>query len=401
MLYETFGGVGEVSFARLCVDIDTGDSKGFGFVSFKDRDAAERAIKELTGQNIDGRDIQVLPSTPRGLLIVDPFAYVYPSVTCVSYSLSLGKDTSRTKSRRSPPPCFNYQKGSCKFGERCRFSHGEEAPADTEVKKPKAGVCFKFQIGSCKFGEQCKFSHDLIEASKNPVDTSESPNGKVKKAALSKDVQGGKPKGDDASTDKEEPDAERVSTNGSRKRQESVAEKDGRSSKKKRQAEEIPDVESSPEERKQKKKKKKKLLGKATEESAKGSNKKRSRANDEVIGESPEKPKKRARTGDEPKKKKKKKKKATSELKQLSSQGAQADETLSDDVERFAKGKRKKKGEAVISKDKDKSDKKPKKKKKKKVKAKATTLEGNDSTVKSSNPKSKKKSKKKKVSKES
>ena len=69
VLYEIFGKMGTVSFARLCVDMETGDSKGFGFVSFTEREAAERAINELSGTDLDGRSIGVLPSTPRGSLV--------------------------------------------------------------------------------------------------------------------------------------------------------------------------------------------------------------------------------------------------------------------------------------------------------------------------------------------
>jgi RNA recognition motif-containing protein len=43
----------------VITDRDTGRSRGFGFVSFADDDAATRAIDGMNGAELDGRNIRV------------------------------------------------------------------------------------------------------------------------------------------------------------------------------------------------------------------------------------------------------------------------------------------------------------------------------------------------------
>ena len=57
-LEEMFGGIGEVRSANVITDRDTGRSRGFGFVEMSDDDA-KRAIEELNGNEVDGRNIRV------------------------------------------------------------------------------------------------------------------------------------------------------------------------------------------------------------------------------------------------------------------------------------------------------------------------------------------------------
>jgi RNA recognition motif-containing protein len=40
-------------------DRETGRSRGFGFVTFSDSDAAQRAISAMNGKDIDGRTVKV------------------------------------------------------------------------------------------------------------------------------------------------------------------------------------------------------------------------------------------------------------------------------------------------------------------------------------------------------
>ncbi len=58
-LKEAFSRVGEVSEARVITDRETGRSRGFGFVTYADPALADQAIKELDGQELDGRTIRV------------------------------------------------------------------------------------------------------------------------------------------------------------------------------------------------------------------------------------------------------------------------------------------------------------------------------------------------------
>ena len=72
-LQEAFEVFGEVTEARVIKDRDTGRSRGFGFVTFSDDDAADRAIAEMNETELDGRSIRVNeaqdrrgPRPPRG-----------------------------------------------------------------------------------------------------------------------------------------------------------------------------------------------------------------------------------------------------------------------------------------------------------------------------------------------
>jgi RNA recognition motif-containing protein len=65
-LRETFETVGRVADAVVMVDRDTGDSRGFGFVTMADRRDATEAIRRLDGADLDGRTLVVRQATERG-----------------------------------------------------------------------------------------------------------------------------------------------------------------------------------------------------------------------------------------------------------------------------------------------------------------------------------------------
>jgi hypothetical protein len=65
-LRETFEQVGRVADAVVMVDRDTGDSRGFGFVTMADRRDASEAIRRLDGADLDGRTLVVRQATERG-----------------------------------------------------------------------------------------------------------------------------------------------------------------------------------------------------------------------------------------------------------------------------------------------------------------------------------------------
>ncbi len=58
-LRQAFEPYGEIEFARIITDRDTGRSRGFGFVTFTNRDDAVNAMSELDGTELDGRTIKV------------------------------------------------------------------------------------------------------------------------------------------------------------------------------------------------------------------------------------------------------------------------------------------------------------------------------------------------------
>ena len=64
-LQDTFSQCGEVDSVNVITDRDSGQSKGFGFVEMSSDSEAQKAIQELNGTSIDGREIKVNEAKPR------------------------------------------------------------------------------------------------------------------------------------------------------------------------------------------------------------------------------------------------------------------------------------------------------------------------------------------------
>ncbi len=64
-LLAAFSPYGDVIEAKVISDRETGNSRGFGFVSYSNDDSAEDAIQNLDGVELDGREIRVNISTPK------------------------------------------------------------------------------------------------------------------------------------------------------------------------------------------------------------------------------------------------------------------------------------------------------------------------------------------------
>ena len=60
-----FETIGEVSSARVVSDRDTNRSKGFGLVEFADEANNQKAVDELNGKELDGREINVSLARPK------------------------------------------------------------------------------------------------------------------------------------------------------------------------------------------------------------------------------------------------------------------------------------------------------------------------------------------------
>lgn len=58
-LRQLFGAHGEIEAVKIITDRETGRSRGFGFVKFKKREDAEKAIAALHDQDHDGRPLKV------------------------------------------------------------------------------------------------------------------------------------------------------------------------------------------------------------------------------------------------------------------------------------------------------------------------------------------------------
>ena len=57
-LRDLFAPIGEVHSAAVISDRDTGRSRGFGFIEMDDGDA-DKAISELNGQELGGRQLRI------------------------------------------------------------------------------------------------------------------------------------------------------------------------------------------------------------------------------------------------------------------------------------------------------------------------------------------------------
>jgi RNA recognition motif-containing protein len=58
-LREAFAQFGEITEAKVITDRYSGRSRGFGFVTFSDDEAADKAMSELNETELDGRTIKV------------------------------------------------------------------------------------------------------------------------------------------------------------------------------------------------------------------------------------------------------------------------------------------------------------------------------------------------------
>ncbi len=59
LLGDSFAKFGALSEVKIITDRETGRSRGFGFVTFEDQDAANQAIEAMDGTELDGRRIKV------------------------------------------------------------------------------------------------------------------------------------------------------------------------------------------------------------------------------------------------------------------------------------------------------------------------------------------------------
>ena len=64
-LSEVFSKAGTVESANVITDRNTGRSRGFGFVEMSNDEEAKKAIEELNGSDLKGRNIVVSEAKPR------------------------------------------------------------------------------------------------------------------------------------------------------------------------------------------------------------------------------------------------------------------------------------------------------------------------------------------------
>jgi len=64
-LKEFFEQVGPVTEVKIITDKFSGRSKGFGFVTMEKEDDAKKAITELNGKELDGRNLTIDEARPQ------------------------------------------------------------------------------------------------------------------------------------------------------------------------------------------------------------------------------------------------------------------------------------------------------------------------------------------------
>ena len=64
-LRTEFAEYGEVQSAKIITDRDTGRSRGFGFVEMNSDDEGKKAMEELNGKDVEGRQLVVNEARPR------------------------------------------------------------------------------------------------------------------------------------------------------------------------------------------------------------------------------------------------------------------------------------------------------------------------------------------------
>lgn len=63
-LAQHFSKFGQISSTVIVIDRATNRSKGFGFITFNDDSAAQMAVQEMNGKEIDGRTVKVSIAKP-------------------------------------------------------------------------------------------------------------------------------------------------------------------------------------------------------------------------------------------------------------------------------------------------------------------------------------------------
>ncbi|GMF89114.1 unnamed protein product [Phytophthora fragariaefolia] len=186
-LSELFGDFGAVAEAKVVLDAASGESRGFGFVTFTAGSAMRAAIKAMNKKVVQGRTLNVRQLVPKDQFQAqkkeEPDAAQRPC-----WLLRKGKCTKGANcpfshdvaAGESFGSCFEFvQTGSCKRGDKCKFVHPKKDDEETEDEgnektekkekkvqesdtKPEKRVCYSFQNGRCHRGKKCLYAHELL-----------------------------------------------------------------------------------------------------------------------------------------------------------------------------------------------------------------------------------------------
>ncbi|WOL08381.1 zinc finger CCCH domain-containing protein 25 [Canna indica] len=111
-LLAVFAQYGEVVDVNLVRDKATGKSKGFAFLAYEDQRSTILAVDNLNGAKILGRIVRV-----------DHVS---------NYKKKEEEDEEeRQRKREARGVCRSFQRGECKWGDACKFSHDEQRCSNT------------------------------------------------------------------------------------------------------------------------------------------------------------------------------------------------------------------------------------------------------------------------------
>lgn len=137
-LEQYFLQFGHMSSFRIIKDKVTQGHKGYGFATFQDPTSVTKCLAQTHSSH--GRLFDVSQAVKRG------------------ESLPVRARPKKT--------CFAWQRGFCKNGDTCTYSHdGPQEPGGAQGGPGmRRNRCFNFPKGTCKFGDQCRFLHDPAQA---------------------------------------------------------------------------------------------------------------------------------------------------------------------------------------------------------------------------------------------
>jgi hypothetical protein len=77
-----------------------------------------------------------------------------------------------------PQICFDFTKGMCTRGDKCKYSH--DIATIVQFNSKEKGICFDYLRSQCHRGLLCRFSHDLSNiAQQCQVNTAQAVDGSV------------------------------------------------------------------------------------------------------------------------------------------------------------------------------------------------------------------------------